>query len=79
MKCICIKKYLIFSIDDYNPPNNSGILEFEVDKEYEYVKNKHDSLGNFYTVTHSPNRSLTISEFEEEQEYFGKFFLITNE
>ena len=78
MKCICIKKSSFYHIDDsFSENSDGGIFEFEVGKEYECLENINDFWGNSYEVIHSPNKSITWTELDEDNnQYFNKFFNI---
>jgi len=67
-KCICIKQYIFYKIDDsINQTENGGLYKFEVGKEYNYIKET-NRWGTYYKVFHSFDNYFSFWELENNKE-----------
>jgi len=68
-KCICIKQCIFFRIDETALFYDDGKFEYEVGKEYEYVKET-DGWGTYYRVIYSDTKDICFWESEMNAEGF---------
>ena len=84
-KYICIKQLIYYKLDgSINQTESGGLLEYEVGKEYECIKET-DNWGTYYKIIHHKNEYITLWESEinkkdvrltHSDKLFDKFFKI---